>query len=46
MIFKILKDEQGVTLIEYELLLVLIMVVCVTVVAIIGTINSELFTFS
>jgi Flp pilus assembly pilin Flp len=34
------------TLIEYGLLLVLIMVVCATVVALIGTRTSELFIFS
>jgi Flp pilus assembly pilin Flp len=45
-IFKLLKDEKGATLIEYELLLVLIMVVCATVVALVGTRTIELFIFS
>ena len=45
-IFKLLKDEKGATLIEYGLMLVLIMVVCVTVVALIGTRTRELFIFS
>jgi Flp pilus assembly pilin Flp len=46
MIFKLLKDEKGETLIEYGLILVLIMVVCVSVVALIGTRTNDLFTFS
>ena len=44
--FKLLKDEKGVTLIEYGLVLVLIMVVCATVVALIGTRTSKLFIFN
>ena len=46
MIFKLLKEEKGATLIEYGLMLVLIMVVCVTAVTLIGTKTSDLFTFS
>jgi Flp pilus assembly pilin Flp len=45
-IYKLLKDEKGATLIEYGLILVLIMVVCATVVALIGAKTSALFTFS
>ena len=43
---KLIQNEKGATLIEYGLILVLIMVVCVTVVALIGTRTRELFIFS
>jgi Flp pilus assembly pilin Flp len=43
---KHIQNEKGATLIEYGLILVLIMVVCVTVVALIGTRASELLIFS
>ena len=43
---KLIQNEKGATLIEYGLVLVLIMVVCATVVALIGTRTSELFIFS
>lgn len=43
---KFIETEDGASLIEYGLLLVLIMVVCAIAVALLGTTTSTLFTFS
>jgi pilus assembly protein Flp/PilA len=39
----IVRDEEGVTMVEYGLMLALIAIVCITAVALIGTNLSTLF---